>query len=151
MRDVKLTDEVTLTFYESIKELPITASKRMSTYLVQDAGIGADMEAVDEHLGRLTHYLAAGRTDDAVEEVKNLRYNLFVMLMGMDHKSMALMCLVHSVNGVPVKDYSESGLQRMVDMIGDTPSGELAALLEEVKKNLIPNADTIFREYSPTT
>jgi len=45
--------EHTLKLYSSIKELPISLSKQMSSYLLQDTGIGSSITDVDDHLAKL--------------------------------------------------------------------------------------------------
>lgn len=135
--------------YSSIKEMPIKVSKSFSAYVVKDAGIGSDMQSVDEHLGKTLQYLAHKRVEDATEEVKNMRYNIFVMLTGMDYRAMSMLCLVASVNGQPWVDHTDEGLARLLEMIEQYPVGTLEAALEEVKKNWIPNAEFISRSISP--
>jgi hypothetical protein len=151
MQEVKLSSDMVLTLYGSIKELPIGLSKKFGAYLLQDAGIGSSMEDVDDHLGRLMKYLSLNRTQDALEEAKNLRYNIFSMLVGTDYRSMSLLCLVAKVNGEPWDDYSPEGLNSLLDKIKQYPVGTLEKVLEEVKKNLIPNANYIFQNTSGMT
>jgi hypothetical protein len=148
MQEVKLSSDMVLTLYGSIKELPIGLSKKFGAYLLQDAGIGSSIEDVDDHLGRLMKYLSLGRMSDALEEAKNLRYNLFTMLVGTDYRSLSLLCLVAKVNGVAWDDHSSEGLTTLLGQISQYPVGALEKALEEVKKNLIPNANYIFQNTS---
>jgi hypothetical protein len=146
MREVKLSEDMTLMVYASIKELPIVKSKAFTKYLLIDAGIGGTMEDVDDHMGNLFHYLSHNKTAEALEEVKNMRYGLFQMIQGMDYKHLAMLSLVYSVNGVPVEDDSEAGLSRLRDQLSAYPVAAFEKVLDEVKKNLIPSAAHIFQD-----
>lgn len=146
MREVRLGDEMVLQVYGSIKELPIRRSKSFNKYLMIDAGIGARMEDVDDHMGNLLHFLGNGKAQEAMDEAKNMRLNFYQMLMGLDSRCMSMLCLVHSVNGVPFTDDSEGGLIALKDRLSEYPVGALEDALEEVKKNLIPSARFIFQD-----
>lgn len=131
--------EHTLTLYSSIKELPIALSKQMGAYLLQDSGIGSTIGDVDDHLARLITLVNKDRKEDILEELKNLRFNLFSMLSKIDYRSLAFGCLIESVDGQKVTDRSTEALSALIDRIGIT-DGQLDEYLAEVKKNWIPNA-----------
>jgi hypothetical protein len=139
MTELKI-NEHTVQLYSSIKELPIVLSKRMSTYLLQDTGIGSSMNDVDDHLARLRIFVSNDRKTEALEELKNLRFNLFSMLSGLNYQSLAFGCLIASVDGQPVTDYSSEGIAALVDKIGIT-QGDVEEYLDEIKKNWIPKED----------
>jgi hypothetical protein len=142
MTEVKLNDKTTITLYSSIKELPIELSKKFNSYLLQDCGIGNTVESVDDHLARLMVYVSEGKKDEMLEELKNLRYNLFSMIGNWDYESMSFGCLVKSVNGDPVTDYSSEGIITLMARLSDDGLNNetVQTVLDEVKKNLLPNA-----------
>lgn len=135
-----------ISLYTSIKELPIETSKKFQHYLLQDVGIGNTIEEVDEHLSRLMEFLRSDKKDDAVEETKNLRFNLFSMLSEWHFKSLSFACLIRDVNGEPVKDYSPEGLNKLIEKLSEAglSNSMVEDALEEVKKNLIRNGNSIF-------
>src|SRR6478752_785501 len=102
MTEVQINDKTTITLYSSIKELPIELSKKFNNYLLQDAGIGNTIESVDDHLARLMVFVGEGKKEETLEELKNLRYNLFTMISEWDYESLSFGCMVKAINGEPV-------------------------------------------------
>jgi len=149
MEEIKL-DKGTVTIYKSIKELPIRLSKEFQKHLLQDIGIGNTLQDIDDHLEKL--FLHAQKSDfkSVLEEAKNMRFNMFSMLSEIDFKSSAFCCLVHSINGERILDYSPEGLARIAEKLsGMGLTGELVEKhLDEVKKNLIQNENYTFRNSS---
>lgn len=145
MTEVKINDKTTITLYSSIKELPIEISKKFNNYLLQDAGIGNTIESVDDHLARLMVFVSEGKKEELLEEVKNLRYNLFSMISEWDYESLSFGCLVKSVNGDPVADYSSEGIIALMARLSDEGlnNEKVQSVIDEVKKNLIPNVSYI--------
>ena len=141
MTEVKLNDKSTITLYSSIKELPIELSEKFNNYLLQDAGIGNTIESVDDHLSRLMVFVSEGKKDELLEEVKNLRYNLFSMISEWDYESLSFGCLVKEVNGEPVTDYSSEGIIALMAKLSNEGlnNEKVQSVIDEVKKNLIPN------------
>lgn len=132
--------------YNSIKELPIDLSKRMQSYLLQDTGIGATVQDVDNHLARLTTFLANDKKAEAIEETHNLRLALFSGIMEMRFDAPAFGCLIHSVNGERLQDYSATGLQELMAHLSAAglTSGTMEEIIDDVKKNLIQNENFTF-------
>lgn len=145
MKEITLNN-TQVTLYTSIKELPIEVSKKLQHYLLQVIGIGNSIEEADEHLARLMEFLKSDKKDDAIEEVKNLRYNLFTMLSEWDFRSLSFACLVKEVNGKPLKDYSPEGLNKIVVELSEAgfTQGMVQDTMDEIKKNLIRNGNSIF-------
>jgi hypothetical protein len=137
-------------FYSSIKELPIDVRKKFDHYMIQDAGIGSSMEDVDAHLSKAFTFVANDKREDAMEELKNLRLNIFSMIAELNHKSLAFACLVARVDGQGVQDYSAEGLAALVEKLNITEQ-QVIDILEEVKKNLIPRDESISQNISGKT
>jgi hypothetical protein len=127
--------------YNSIKELPISASKKMHSFILQESGIGNTIQDIDSRLERLMLFLTAGNNPEALEEAKNLRFALFSTISQMSFESAAFGCLVKSVNDKENTDYSQEGLQNLVAQLSKAglSAGMVTDILEDVKKNLIPN------------
>lgn len=140
MKDFKLNTK-TVCLYASIKELPIELSKKFHSYLLQDMGIGSTMDAVDDHLAKLFNYLKNKKENEAIEEAKNLRYNLFAMLSGINFKSLSLACLVHSYDNVRQTDHSDEGLTKLIETLSDDGLTDeiVSDHLDEIKKKLMSN------------
>ena len=143
MKEIAISDKCSIQVYSSIKELPIELSKKFNAFLLQDAGIGNSMEDVDDHLTKIMQFVGHDMKTEATEELKNLRYNLFSMLSNWNYKSAAFGCLISKVDGVSVEDYSSEGLSLLIAKLSEQglTEGKVQEIVEEVKKNLIPNVN----------
>jgi hypothetical protein len=124
----------TYVFYASIKEMPIKLHNSVGRYLLQDMGIGCDMQAIDDRFAQLDSYLSAGKTEEALQERENQRFAFYTMIQGVSFKSLAFGCHLYSVNGELVKDYSEEHLQELTDELSVSME-DVEAILNELKKN----------------
>lgn len=125
--------------YESIKELPIGRFSEFQKYLVQDAGIGSTFEDLGRHYQKAFQYLGQGMTEEASAEVYNLYQQVYLMLGKINIQHVSFACLVHSINGDSVEDYSETNLRQVCDQLGKMglTQGDVDDLLEAVKKKLM--------------
>lgn len=142
MTEVKIND-TTVQLYSSIKELPIERSKKFNHYILQDVGIGNKMEDVDDHLARIMVFMSNDKKTEALEELKNLRFNLFSMVSEWNYSSTAFGYLIKSVNGKAVDlDSPESVTALIAELSGKGLTEEMVeSSIEEVKKNLLPKGD----------
>lgn len=138
MREVK-TDKGTILVNESIKELPISRYTDFNKYIIQDTGIGSDVHAIMKHFALLDSFLAAGKIDDARRERLNLHFNFVVAINKINITHISFAVLIKSINGQAIDDYSERGLERVCQTIGEIGVGrqELEGILSDVKKKLI--------------
>ena len=150
MIELKLDNGVSVVMYNSIKELPIDVSKKFHYYMLQVMGVGNTMEDVDDHLVRLISFVTNDKKDDALEELKNLRFGFFSMLSAWDFKSLAFACLIKSVNGNEINDRSDEGLDNLItDLSLKGLTNEKAeTAMEEIKKNWIQKGNFGFRSSS---
>lgn len=136
-------------FYSSIKELPIDLSKKMQGYLLQHIGIGSTVSDIDDHLERLTTLIKSetDRKTEITQELKNMRYAMFSAVSEISYDAPAFACLVHSINGKKIEDYSLDGLNKITSYLSKKGlTVELVSdILQEVKKNWIPNANFTFQ------
>lgn len=130
MKVLTLTTGLEVTIHESIKELTADRYKDFQKYLIQSAGYGSTMEDVDRHFRNLDVFLNTGKIEEAIQERENMRMNMFLMLnkINIDHAAFA--CLIDSVNGIKVTDYSENNLLSIVQMLGE--HGLLQTQVEEI-------------------
>lgn len=140
MREISV-DHGKFKFSESIKELTIDRFSEFQKYILQDAGMGSDIDAVYKHFEKLDVFLAAGKLEEAIRERSNQHYALFFMLNKINITSLSFAVLLYSIDDVRVEDYSETNLLRICERLGrdGLSRGELESLLEDVKKNLIRN------------
>jgi len=142
MQTVPLGDAHHVSLYQSIFELPAGRHATMQQYLVQAAGIGSSIGAVQRHFEQLAALMVAAqqephRLGEAADELANLHYNVQFMLEKFDPTQLAFGCLVAAVDGVPVTDLSEQGLKELLlrlSAMGLT-QGQVSELLTDVKQD----------------
>jgi hypothetical protein len=138
--DLKLKSN-TISFYSSIHELPIELFTLFNSYVIQAIGIGTNIKDINTRFVNLDSFLSAGKITEAVQERTNMHMGIFYGLerINIDHISFA--CLVHSINGQEITDYSEEGLRRTIKKLSTMglTNGLVREYLDEVKKNLIEN------------
>lgn len=145
MRKVKMGRH-TLELYDAVDDLPIGRFHRFNRNLMVDAGIGADMEAVDAHLSKTVAFLKAGKNDLAAGEMENLRQSLWLVQSGMSPKHSAFASLIASVDGKSTEGWNESQLDSLLKELPDIPVGILAKQLDEVKKKIDGELELYFPE-----
>lgn len=130
-----------IVLYSSIKELPISRSKAMQNYILQDSGIGNTMQDIDSHLTKSIMFLAASKYDDCKEELTNLRYSFYSMINGVDYKSKAFACLIKQIGDVICDDISTDGLNATVETLTElgTSNEQIETIWDSIKKNLTQN------------
>ncbi|MBA9078323.1 hypothetical protein [Rufibacter quisquiliarum] len=149
MKRIDLKDGHHLMLHFSADELPMNQNSLFQRYLMLDAGIGRTMQDVEAHDQRFYQLLKAGRMNEAMTELANRHYNFFHILEGTNWPGLAFCCLVHSVDGEPVTDYSEQGLAALKDRLSGygLTQGSVEGLLEEVKKRKAQEMRLAFPEY----
>lgn len=132
-----------LVLYDSIDELPIVNFQKYNKYLLIDAGIGSDVDSVDEHISRLVKYI---KTDiaKASQELQNYRQNLYMIANNISPKHMAFAALIHSVDGKVVEDLSDDNLKAILDDLRTVKRSWLINLLVKIKKKITLELELYF-------
>jgi len=128
-------------FCETIKELPIDRYSEFQKYLLQDSGMGSDIEAIQRHNEKIDLFLAANKIPEAITERTNQHFNFFFMLNRINITHISFAVLVSSIADKHIEDYSETNLLTVCSQLGKQgfTHEQLVAILDDVKKNLIPN------------
>jgi hypothetical protein len=138
--EVKISQH-TIALYASIHELPIDLFTLFNSYVIQSLGIGTTIQDINTRFGNLDSFLAAGKLEEAKNERLNMHMGIFYGLQKINIDHICFACLVQSIDGKEVEDYSEEGLRRTLkklSSIGMT-NEHVKNYLDEVKKNLIEN------------
>ena len=122
--------------YNSIEELPIVRFHKYNKCLLVDAGVGSDLTAFDSHIERVVRYIRADKREEAAKEMENLRQNVYLIIQGMSPQHLAFACLVARIDGKPVTDLSDEGLQNILEQLGGTQFKDITAHTEAVKKKI---------------
>lgn len=120
--------------YDSINELPIIRFHAYNKFLLVDAGIGSDVSDLDAHLEKAIMFLQQENTKYAVQELENLRQNVYLITQQISPKHLSFAALLADVDGVKCDDISEEGLRRTLELINDAPIGDANAAHDAVKK-----------------
>lgn len=126
----------TVEMYDSIDELPIVRFHKYQKLLLIDAGIGADIEAFDQRIEKARRFLMDNKSEQAQKELANLRQCVWLIQNGINPKNMAFAALVKSVDGRECSDLSDDALQRVLELLQDSPVKDVAAQLDAVKKKI---------------
>lgn len=138
MKTVSLNGKV-LKLYDSIDEMPIINFQKYNKYLLLDSGIGSDADDVDAHIVKIAKYIKAGSSEKALQELQNMRQNIYMINSELSPKYLAFAALIHSVDGREVTDLSDSGLKALLAEIKKVKHSSLFSLLANLKKKLKPS------------
>jgi hypothetical protein len=121
---------VTLELYDDIDSMPIDVFSRFNKYLLIESSIGSTLHDIDKnHLAVL--YRVAGDKAKSVAELNNLRQLIHFIISEVNVTHMAFACLIASIDGKPITDYSEGNLKSILAMLA-----KKGLTQETVKKKL---------------
>lgn len=134
--------------YSEADEVPMHNFHLMYKYALYASGIGS-VNDISKRFNRLLTYLQNEDTANAIEETNNLMAAHYLALQGIDPDNLSLCCLIHSINGLVVNDYSQENLIAMDKILskGGVSKIQLSAILEEVKKNFNIQLSLKFPKY----
>lgn len=132
--------------YDSIEELPMVNFQKYNKYLLIDSGIGSDVDDVDSHIVKLAKFINAGDSVNAMQELQNMRQNLYMINMEISPKYLAFAALIHSVNGKKVCDISDDGLKDILRKLTSVKHSKILELLLEFKKKMQEEIEAYFPE-----
>lgn len=133
------TGKHVIKLYDSVDELPISAYQRYNKFLLIDAGIGSSIDDVDIHIVKLAKLIGANEREKAVQELQNMRQNLFMINSNISPKYLAFAALVYSVDGERVDAVSDDDYHELLTKIQEIPHGLLSKTLDWLKKKLPTN------------
>lgn len=124
-------------FYDNIKTLPIRRYQQSNKYLMIASDIGSDFGDFDKRSMEINEFLQKGMITEAIKTIENRRQAVWNAFQNYNPQGMALAVMVHSINGVEQTDYSDSGLEKVLDKLNDIgfTYGDMISNLSDVKKN----------------
>ena len=125
----------TVEMYDSIDELPIQRFQKYNKYLLIDSGVGSDLQDVLNHIERAKIYIKANPVM-AATELENLRQSIYLVTEEMSPKYMAFAVLVNKIDGEEMKDLSDAGLKKVLEILSEAKKGWLDGVLNSVKKKI---------------
>ena len=134
-----------LKVYDSIDELPIVNFQKYNKYLLIDAGIGSDIDSIDDHISRIAKLVKAD-TAKAIQELQNMRQNMYMITSEISPKYMAFAALIHSIDGRVVSDLSDENLKTILNELRSVRHYWIIDFLAGFKKKVETELDLYFPE-----
>lgn len=141
MRTIKLRgvlNKTEIRLFDSIDELTAERDHEFWRLVLQDIGIGSDLKSYDKHLGGLYGFLKHKDMESAIQEIQNMRSNIFYMIEKIDLKSFCFATMIHSINGKVYDDFTEDGIKDCIKELSrhGLKGSEVREQVEDIKKKL---------------
>ena len=129
--------------YDSIDEMPIKNFQKYNKYVLIDAGIGSDLNSIDSHIVMVAKLMKSD-VNKAVQELQNLRQNLYMVSSEISPKYMAFASLIHSIDGQELTDLSDDNLKQKLKELNEIKHSVIFEFLAWLKKKLSTELETYF-------
>lgn len=104
--------------FDDIDQLPIERFNKANKYWMLDDNIGSSFTDIDRtHISRII--LVADNKEKVLKEIENLRILIYNVISEVNPSHMAFACLVETIDGEQVGDYSEEGIRRTLKRLSD--------------------------------
>lgn len=130
--------------YDSIDEMPIVNFQKYNKYLLIDSGIGSDADDIDSHISRIAKFIKANSCKKALQELQNMRQNMYMVNNEISPRYLAFAALIHSVNGKEVNDLSDDSLKALLNEIKEIKHSAIVDFLLWLKKKVAFELETYF-------
>jgi len=125
-----------LEMYDSIDNLPITRFQEYNRLAMLDAGIGGDLQSINEHVTTVLRHYQKGEGQKMKQELENMRQNMMFVVNKTSPRMKCFIPLIKSINGKLLTDISDTeGISRDLSNKGLT-IGKVNGFLITVKKKL---------------
>lgn len=130
--------------YDSIDEMPIINFQKYNKYLLIDSGIGSDADDIDAHIVKIAKFIKANNNKKALQELQNMRQNMYMVNSEISPKYLAFAALIHSIDGKEVNDLSDDGLKKLLQDLKDVKHSKVIDFLLWLKKKVTSELETYF-------
>lgn len=130
--------------YDSIDEMPIINFQKYNKYLLIDSGIGSDADDIDAHIVKIAKYIKSNNSRKALQELQNMRQNIYMVNSEISPKYLAFAALIHSVDGKEVNDLSDDGLKKLLHDLKEVKHSKVIDFLLWLKKKVTSELETYF-------
>jgi hypothetical protein len=140
MQNIKINDHE-ISIFAAAEEMPIGRYTKFQKYLLMGSGVGSDMPSINNHFAKLFEYLTHKMNDQALQETKNLYFNMYLIFEEINVDSLAFACMVHSIDGKEINDLSEDGLKAVSELLNEIgiSQSDITTHNEDVKKKSLMN------------
>ena len=130
-----LSKKHTVVLYDSIENLPAHLFSKMQKYHMIQSAVGSNISEFDSHFEAVIEFLTHDKKDKAIAELKNTRLLFWHVLNEDDPSHLAFCCMVHSIDGEEIKDYSETSLEKIMKRLSNMGLTQKIVAEQAVKKN----------------
>lgn len=130
--------------YDSIDEMPIINFQKYNKYLLIDSGIGSDADDIDAHIVKIAKYIKSNNNKKALQELQNMRQNMYMVNNEISPKYLAFAALIHSIDGKEVNDLSDDSLKKLLQDLKDIKHSKVIDFLLWLKKKVTSELETYF-------
>lgn len=120
--------------YDSIDEMPIVNFQKYNKYLLIDSGVGSDSDDIDAHIVKIAKYIKANDNKKALQELQNMRQNIYMVNSEISPKYLAFAALIHSIDGKELTDLSDDGLKKVLQDLKEVKHSVVIDFLLWLKK-----------------
>lgn len=143
MKDLLINKKI-VRVYDSIDEMPIVNFQKYNKYLLIDSGIGSDADDIDAHIVKIAKYIKSNNNKKALQELQNMRQNIYMVNSEISPKYLAFAALIHSIDGKEVNDLSDDGLKKLLQDLKDIKHYKVIDFLLWLKKKVTSELETYF-------
>ena len=143
MKNLLINNKI-IRVYDSIDEMPIVNFQKYNKYLLIDSGIGSDADDIDAHIIKVAKFIKANNNKKALQELQNMRQNMYMVNNEISPKYLAFAALIHSIDGKEVNDLSDDGLKKLLQDLKDVKHSKVIDFLLWLKKKVTSELETYF-------
>lgn len=133
MKEVVLNNKKVL-LYDDIEDMPIVNFQKYNKYLLIDSGIGSDSNDIDSHIMKIAKFIKSDDKGKALQELQNMRQNMYMITSNISPKYMAFASLIHSIDGKELTDLSDTNLKAVIESLQKVKHSRIIKILEGIKK-----------------
>lgn len=143
MKNLLINNKI-IQVYDSIDEMPIINFQKYNKYLLIDSGIGSDADDIDAHIIKIAKFIKANNSKKALQELQNMRQNMYMVNNEISPKYLAFAALIHSIDGKEVNDLSDDGLKKLLEDLKNIKHSKVIDFLLWLKKKVTNELETYF-------
>lgn len=143
MKNLLINNKI-IRVYDSIDEMPIINFQKYNKYLLIDSGIGSDADDIDAHIIKIAKFIKANNNKKALQELQNMRQNMYMVNNEISPKYLAFAALIHSIDGKEVNDLSDDGLKKLLEDLKSIKHSKVIDFLLWIKKKVTNELETYF-------
>lgn len=108
-----------IVLHDDIDQLSIDQFNKINKYWMLHDNLGSSFVDIDNnHISKIL--MVVDNRDKVIKEVENLRLLIHDIVNEVNPSMMAFACLVHSINGKEITDYSDEGIRKILKALNDS-------------------------------